>query len=161
MWQEKAEASRVSAEAAELYSLLQTGKSERQAQLQGLSELRAENSALVQRVAELDAKNDDHERVLASVLSRSQGNGHQQWQNPDSLESGIRLSGSRHHINPLGGEYYLELSQPEPSHMTCRSYIFASVHPAEIRTGRSSSYLIAPGVNHSFLIFLALGEDCK
>lgn len=89
--QEKAEASRVSAEAAELHSLLQTGKLERQTQVQNLNELQAENSALAQRVAELDAKNDENERVLASVLSRSQSNGHHQWQHPNRLEGGVWL----------------------------------------------------------------------
>ena len=90
MTQEKADGSRVSSEAAELHSLLQTGKLERQSQLQSLTELRMENSALLQRVAELDAKNDEQEKMLASVLSRSHSNG----QHPASLEDGIRLPGS-------------------------------------------------------------------
>ena len=88
--QEKADSSRVASEAAELHSLLQTGKLERQSQLQGLTELRLENSALLQRVAELDAKNDEQEKMLASVLSRTQTYSQQ----PGSSEDGIRLPGS-------------------------------------------------------------------
>lgn len=74
--QEQAGNSRVSAEAAELHSLLQTGKVERQAQIRALEELRVENSRLLQRIAQLDARNDDQEKMLASVLARNQGNGH-------------------------------------------------------------------------------------
>ena len=88
--QERSENSRVSSEAAELHSLLQTGKAERQALLNSLEELRVENSALLQRVAQLDAKNDDQEKMLASVLSRSQGSGQQRWQGLNSTEDGIR-----------------------------------------------------------------------
>lgn len=85
--QERAETSRVSAEAAELHSLLQTGKLERQAQIQSLEELRVENSVLLQRIAQLDAKNDDQEKMLASVLARTQGD-------PQAQSNGPRVEGS-------------------------------------------------------------------
>ena len=88
--QERADNARVASEAAELHSLLQTGKLERQSQLQSLTELRMENSALLQRVAELDAKNDEQEKMLASVLSRTHSNG----KHPGSSEDGIRIPGS-------------------------------------------------------------------
>jgi septal ring factor EnvC (AmiA/AmiB activator) len=73
--QEKSETFRVSAEAAELHSLLQTGKFERQALQDSIGQLRSENSALARKVSELDARNDDQERTLASVLARDQVEG--------------------------------------------------------------------------------------
>ena len=80
----------MASEAAELHSLLQTGKLERQSQLQSLTELRMENTALLHRVADLDAKNDEQEKMLASVLARTHSNGLQHV----SSEDGIRLPGS-------------------------------------------------------------------
>lgn len=109
----------MSAEAAELHSLLQTGKLERQSQLHSLEELRGaskaqlhcleelrtENSTLLQRVAHLDAKNDDQEKMLASVLARGGGGRQQQWQPATTAESGIQPHSPRPEEAATGGEH--------------------------------------------------------
>ena len=74
--QESSRAEGVSKEAAELHSLLETAKVERTSQESAISELRGENSELMTRIADLMARNDEQEKNLASVLSRSHGDTH-------------------------------------------------------------------------------------
>lgn len=102
-------------------------------QVQCLAEMREENSALLQRVAELDAKNDEQEKMLATVLSRNQGNGQHYGQAAPSLESGVRPHTPRSNETAMDGMLSPDFQFSISKHLAFAYSNISSLHALEKR----------------------------